>query len=253
MIDNTNDCPIFVPAVSLEAYSSAEFWSDYAGRIQALVPLPESVDLGLPSGLKWASFNLGASAPEQLGDYFAWGEIEPYYSSQDPLTWKEGKESGYSWTSYKWCMGTPKTLTKYCTNSPDDTYGYNGFTDDKTVLDIEDDVAGLNLGGKWRMPTETEWAELIENCTWTWTTQNEVNGMLVTASNGNSLFFPCAGFRYSAVIAGVGSYGRYWSSSLYTVLPNNAWSVYFSSSKLRSEFNSRHDGFSIRPVLESSN
>ena len=65
---------------------------------------PDAIDLGLPSGLKWASFNLGASAPEEYGDYYAWGETEPYYNSQDALIWKEGKESGYSWASYKWCM-----------------------------------------------------------------------------------------------------------------------------------------------------
>ena len=77
----------------------------------------EYVDLGLPSGLKWATCNVGASKPEEYGDYFAWGDTVPYYSSQDPLTWKEGKSAGYDWSTYKWCKGSYKTLTKYCCES----------------------------------------------------------------------------------------------------------------------------------------
>ena len=209
------------------------------------IPIPEAVDLGLPSGLKWASFNLGASKPEEYGDYYAWGETEPYYSSQDPLTWKEGKETGYYWESYKWCMGTENTLTKYCYNSE---YGYNGYTDSKTVLDPEDDAAYVNLGGSWRMPTDAEWTELRENCTWTWTTQNGVSGRLVTASNGNSIFLPAAGYRVNTSLYFAVSYGGYWSSALYTGHPYYARRVYFSSDNVSRDYYNRYNGQSVRPV-----
>ena len=211
------------------------------------VAIPEAVDLGLPSGLKWASFNLGASAPEEYGDYYAWGETEPYYSSLDPLTWKDGKDAGYDWPSYKWCMGTYYTLTKYCSMS---SHGYNGFTDNKTVLDLEDDAAHVNLGGTWRVPTDAEWTELRENCTWTWTTQNGVNGYLVSASNGNSIFLPAAGLRYETYLYDVGSYGSYWSSSLATDFPSSAWYVYFYFGTVNRSGTYRYRGFSVRPVSE---
>ena len=212
------------------------------------VATPEAVDLGLPSGLKWASFNLGASVPEEYGDHFAWGETEPYYRSQNPLIWKEGKEEGYSWASYKWCKGSSRTMTKYCFIS---SYGYNGFTDDKTVLDPEDDAAHVNLGGKWRMPTEVEWKELMNNCTKKWTTLNGVNGRLVTGSNGNSIFLPAAGDWSGTNRDNVGSYGHYWSSSLNTdYYPYLALRFYIFSGGDHKNTGFRYYGFSVRPVTE---
>ena len=243
MFDDTNDCPIYVPASSVDAYFANEFWNQYGYRIQPLAPLPVAVDLGLPSGLKWASFNLGATRPEEYGDYYAWGETEPYYSSQDPLIWKEGKEAGYDWGSYKWCYGSLDNLTKYCSHY---SFGYKGFTDTKTVLDPEDDAAHVNLGGKWRMPTDTEWTELIENCTWTWTVQNGVFGRLVTASNGNCIFLPIAGFRHETNLDV--NTGYYWSSSLYTPTPSSIWYVNFTTGSIDRYATDRRYGFSVRPV-----
>lgn len=213
--------------------------------MEALDPVPEAVDLGL--SVKWASFNLGATKPEEYGDHYAWGETTPFYSCLDPLIWKDGKESGYSWASYRWCIGSPQTVTKYCTNS---SYGYNGFTDGKTVLGPEDDAAHVSLGGNWRMPTDAEWAELRENCTWTWTTQNGVNGKLVTATNGNSIFLPAVGLRYDTNLGDVGIYGDYWSSSLNIDNPIFAWYVrfYYADDELKASFFYRYYGFSIRPV-----
>ena len=243
---------IYVPAESVDAYKSAQYWSDYADRIQAIpssspsVPVPEAVDLGLPSGVKWASFNLGASKPEEYGDFFAWGETEPYYSSLDPLTWKEGKEAGYNWASYKWCMSSYNTLTKYCNNS---SYGYNGFTDGKTALDPEDDAAYVNLGGSWRMPTDEEWTEVRENCTWTWTTQNGVNGRLVTGGNGNSIFIPAAGGWNDTSLRNVGSIDYSWSSS-YVGAPRDAWYVCFNSGSVDWSVGYRYYGFTVRPVCD---
>ena len=227
----------------MSSYEEATIQVTVSGGIAT----PEAIDLGLPSGLKWASFNLGASKPEEYGDYYAWGETEPHYSSLDPLTWKEGKEGGYTWPSYKWCMGTSITLTKYCSKS---SIGYNGFTDNKTVLDLEDDAVHVNLGGTWRMPTVAEWTELREKCTWTWTTQNGVRGRLVTGSNGNSIFLPAAGYWDDTYRRGDGSYAYYWSSSLDTGYPNSAWYVFFDSGSVsrHSNYNGRCCGFSVRPV-----
>ena len=146
------------------------------------------VDLGLPSGLKWATCNVGATTPEEYGDYFAWGEVEP--------------KTTYNWGTYKY--GTDKyELTKYCTDS---SYGKDGFTDSKTVLDPEDDAATVNWGGKWRMPTKEEIDELKNNCTY-------VYGRIV-GPNGNSILLPFAGYRSDS-----GAYqdyytAYYWSSSL---------------------------------------
>ena len=132
----------------------------------------EYVDLGLPSGLKWATCNVGAEKPEDFGDYFAWGETTP--------------KKQYDWRTYKYCKGTDRTLTKYSDCN-------NGFID-KTVLDSESDAATVNWGGLWRMPTDVELTELREQCTWTWTIQNGVNGYNVTGPNGNSIFLPATPF-----------------------------------------------------------
>ena len=216
---------------------------------EGTVPVPEHqyVDLGLTSGLKWATCNVGASAPEEYGDYFAWGETEPYYSSVDPLTWKDGKSAGYMWASYQWCNGSWDSMTKYCTTDE------RGVVDNKTVLDIEDDAAYANWGGSWRMPTDEEWAELMEECTWVWTTQNSVNGQLVTGPNGNSIFLPAGASWFTTELDEeyLGTEGNYWSSSLDTVSPDRANMVTISyySSFFKNQY-SRFQGYSIRPVTE---
>ncbi|MBO4417653.1 MAG: Ig-like domain-containing protein [Bacteroidales bacterium] len=202
------------------------------------------VDLGLSSGLMWATCNVGASAPEEYGDYFAWGETEPYYSSLSPLTWNNGKSQGYDWQSYQWCNGSDNTMTRYCTNN---SYG---TVDNKTVLEPEYDAAHVNWGGSWRMPTLAEWEELIGECTWTWTTQNGVNGRLVTGPNGNSIFLPATGYRYRAYLYNTGVYGNYWSSSLETEYSSGAWGGYFTSGYVRMGNSSRCSGSSVRAVSD---
>ena len=210
---------------------------------------PEAVDLGLPSGLKWASYNLGASKPEEYGDYYAWGETEPYYSSLDPLTWKEGKENGYGWPSYRWCNGSVNTLTKYCNDS---SCGYNGFTDDKTVLDPEDDAAHVNLGGNWRMPTYAEGMELIENCIVVWVIKNGVRGLLFTARNGNSIFLPesgsWAGVTYRSVPDNGNYSGYYMTSTLSSTNARAAMTMLLVNEGVHFDGMSRVIGKSIRPV-----
>ncbi|MBQ4201497.1 MAG: Ig-like domain-containing protein, partial [Bacteroidales bacterium] len=211
-----------------------------------------AVDMGITTAdgykLYWGTSNLGAGKPEEYGDYYAWGEIDPYYSSQSPLTWKNGKSKGYVWASYKWCNGSERTLTKYNTNS---SYG---TVDNKTVLESSDDVAIVNLGGKWRMPTDAEWTKLRTKCTWTWTDNYNgtgVSGRIVTATNGNSIFLPAAGERYNTNLRNAGSYGLYWSSSLNTGTPSYAWYVYFWNDDVdRDYYGRRCNGQSVRPVTE---
>lgn len=189
-----------------------------------------AIDLGLPSGIKWASCNIGSSSPEEYGDYYAWGEIET--------------KSNYSWSTYKWCNGSYSALTKYNVSSS------CGTIDNKTVLELEDDVAHVKLGGKWRMATDAEWVELWAECTWTWTTRNGVYGKKVTGPNGNSIFLPAAGLRRDTNLYSAGSYGGYWSSSLDTDLPVCAWPIYFSSNNVIRNSDARWDGRSVRPVSE---
>ena len=192
----------------------------------------EYVDLGLPSGTKWATCNVGASKPEEYGNYYAWGETEP--------------KDYYDWSTYKWCNGSKTTLTKYNTSSS------SGTVDNKTVLELADDAARANWGGAWRMPTDAEWTELRENCTWTWTTKNGVNGYEVKSkTNGNSIFLPAAGYRDDDDLSYAGVCGYYWSSSLSTNYPCNAWFVYFISDGVyRSNNYCRYYGRSVRPVCE---
>ena len=204
--------------------------------------------------LYWAKSNLCESGlcanPEDYGDYYAWGETEPYYAaghSQDnPCeNWKVREDhpiTGYNWASYKWC--NEPELTKYNTNSP------YGKVDDKEVLDLEDDAARQTLGGKFRMPTDTEWKELTDRCTWRWTSLNGVNGRSVTATNGNSIFLPAAGCRIGLNLGYVGSYGGFWSSSLCTDNSSDAWYVYFSSGGVSRINNDRSYGLPVRPVWE---
>ena len=122
--------------------------------------------------------------------------------------------------------------------------------DNKTVLDPEDDAAAVNWGGAWRMPTKDEWKELIDNCTWTCTTRNGVAGYTVKSNlNGNSIFLPAAGYRGNDGLGRAGFGGDYWSSSLYTGYPFNAWDVYFDSDDVGRSYLNRCYGQSVRPVL----
>lgn len=191
------------------------------------------VDLGL--SVKWATCNVGASKPEEYGDYFAWGEVEP--------------KDEYRWETYKWCDGQANTLTKYNTDS---SYG---TVDNKTVLEAADDAAIVNWGGSWRMPTDVEMTELYENCTWTWTTENGVNGYRVTSNKigytDKSIFLPAAGFcANNNSYAEVGSNGSYWSSSL-SITAFRAYAMDLYADEVHSPNTStRRNGYSIRPVCQ---
>lgn len=196
-------------------------------------PVKEYVDLGL--SVKWATCNVGANRPEIYGCYYAWGEVEP--------------KSNYVWSTYKYCSGIEKTLTKYCNNSE---FGYNGLTDEILVLEAEDDVASVIWGGNWRIPTKDEFQELIDSCTWDWTTLNGVKGYRVSSNKSGytnqSIFIPVAGRRDGSVISAAGLIGRYWTSSLDTTNTDSALRPSFSSSSYSIDISSRYQGLTIRPV-----
>ena len=137
-------------------------------------------------------------------------------------------------------------MIKYCTQS---SYGYNGFTDNKTTLELSDDAARANWGGKWRMPTKAEQDELRNNCTWTWTTQNGVKGYKVASkTNGNSVFLPAAGHRDGTSVDIVGAGGYYWSGSLYESNPSIAYYLYFHSGRVDWYNYNRSLGCTVRAV-----
>ena len=202
----------------------------------------EYVDLGLPSGLKWAACNLGATSPEQPGDYYAWGETEP--------------KERYDWDSYKQSKSVTNAdgtsyynLTKYCTDAEK---GLDGFTDGKTQLEPVDDVATVKLGSPWRMPTEAEVKELVEGCTWTKETVNDTPCLRATSkANGKSIVICSAGVIDGSDYTTQGSFTGFWTSSL---RPSRTFIGGAFSESGRKTLNpgvggwSRRVGFPIRPV-----
>ena len=182
-------------------------------------PLPtingyEYVDLGLPSGLKWATCNVGASSPEEYGDYYAWGEVE---------------------TKSEYTIDNSKTYGK----SMSDISGNSTY-----------DVARAKWGGSWRLPTKKELEELESKCTWKWTTQNGMEGYKVTGPNGNSIFLPAAGCRDGSSLYGAGEYVFCWSSTPYESSDDLAYVLIFGSAIRDVYFDYRNRGQSVRPVSE---
>lgn len=212
--------------------------------------------------LYWAKSNLcedGLCAnPEDFGDYYAWGETEPHYAkghSQDnPCNdWRviDGKMmTGYDAHSYKWSTDNVLGVTKYVNA---DWYHLAGDPDNKTVLDPEDDVAHVILGGNWRIATVEEWTELFEKCTlaeWSNGWGEEFGWYLYSAPNGNSIFFPCSGY-WLGTESNVRYDAAYWTSFLYVELPCCAYkAAYFVGGSNLGESPYRCYGLAIRPVYE---
>ena len=186
------------------------------------------VDLGLPSGTQWATCNMGATKPEEYGNYYAWGEI---------TTKTTYSESNYTTTTTKYHNDLiPETADMYVLPL--------------TTLESADDAARQNWCWRWGIPTFDEWTELIDNCTWTWTTRNGVNGFEIKAKNGNFIFLPAAGWYYDDELKSVNSCGNYWSSSTYDYGTSYASLLRFGDSVYYMETGYRHYGQSIRPVVK---
>lgn len=186
----------------------------------------EWVDLGLPSGTLWATCNVGASSPEEYGDYFAWGETMP--------------KRTYDWSTY------------FDTNDDGETFQKYNNEDGKTELEPSDDAATANWGEGWRMPSIEQQDELREKCSWTWMQKNGVSGYEVKSkTNGSSLFLPAAGFYSGSSLDDAGSYGYYWSRSLEAGYSYDAYSVGISSGNVNRNGSGRYYGDSVRPVRQN--
>jgi len=192
----------------------------------------EWVDLGLPSGLLWASCNMGASKPAEYGGYYAWGET--------------GLKAVYDESTYKYCTnGDINQLTKYCSYSD---YGYAGYVDTLTLLEPSDDVATVVLSADAFIPTLEDWQELLDNTTATWTSLDGVEGRRFVGSNGNSIFLPAAGYRTGSHIEIAGWTGCYWSSSLSVKYPGVACDFDFGFDFQDTGYGIRFNGQSVRAV-----
>ena len=195
----------------------------------------EYVDLGLPSGLKWATCNVGATSPNEFGSYYAWGETAP--------------KDTFTVATYSWNKDTYNNLTKYNTNR------HYGAIDNLKILTADDDAATVNWGVSWRTPTLEEFSELIDGCTWEWTSNyngTNYSGQIGTSKvNGNTIFLPAAGERVSTKTDERHIKGYYWTSTLNYNGPHEAayftirevgdptWATYF-----------RFHGYSVRAVTE---
>lgn len=187
----------------------------------------KAVDLGLPSGTKWADCNVGAASPEDFGDYFAWGETSP----KDEYTEGNSEVFGMDYSTLK----------------------SKGITDSDGNLTAKYDAATANWGKSWHMPTLTQIEELLDECEWTWTTKNGVNGFIVTGANGNSIFLPAAGDRIGTSLDLAGSIGEYWSSTAYEEDSSYAYDLFFiicDNNYCWDTYYHRYYGHSVRPVSE---
>ena len=191
---------------------------------------PHAIDLGLPSGTKWACCNVGASAPEQYGGYYAWGETH--------------EKSVYNEVTYSYYTGQ-------------DTDGDGWIDKNFSVVNIGSDIAGTgydaataNWGAPWRMPSLAQIQELLNSCTSTWPTQNGVNGRKFTGPNGATVFLPAAGRRWYSDLIDAGSGGYCWSSTLYESSPYSAYLLTFGSGYV-DWYGTRYFGHTVRPVRQN--
>lgn len=184
----------------------------------------EWIDLGLPSGVKWATCNVGANLAEEYGNYFGWGETEPKdnYSSINSLTYKISL----------------RKLKKA------------GIIDDTLTLTKEHDAANVQWGGTWRLPTDAEFEELISECNWSFATLNGVNGYLVVGPNKQSIFLPASAYQNGTTIENDGDFGDYWSSSLIEESSSVACSLGYSSKSFGRRRYARYVGRTVRPVSD---
>ena len=231
----------------------------------------EYVDLGLPSGTLWASCNVGATKPEEYGLYFAWGETKGYTSatSAGHSYWLNDEDTAHVLTELGVVTveeADAKTLQEKLDailagkiefneaneadrNEADRQDVVKQKADNKNELDLEDDAAYVNWGSNWRMPSLDQIVELIDNCTWEWTTQNGVYGRKATSkTNGNSIFLPAAGYHSHTWRSNAGSWGSCWSRTIRTYNMFDAYTLYFNSRSVDWGSNDHFIGRSVRPV-----
>ena len=231
---------ITATVAATDDYSSVN--ASYTLTVEELTA--QAVDLGLPSGIKWASMNVGAESETDYGTYFAWGETEGWTSEYDY------DKDNFILTTYKWCNGSLTTNTKYVTSDKASSYGYNGFYDDKTKLDPEDDAATQNWGSDWCMPTETQIRELIDNTDREWAIINGINICKLMKKTDHDIYIiiPADGNRVGLTFEDLGSLCHCWSSTLYT--ENQAQGRYLdiSSNYALASVRNRFVGRTVRAV-----
>ncbi len=193
------------------------------------------VDLGL--SVKWATCNIGADKPEDHGEYFSWGETE--------------NKRINNWETYRFTEEDKNQISKYCSNSQ---YGWHELADSLSALEPDDDVAHKKWGGNWRIPTKAEMKELLDNCTWTWTARNDINGYLVTGKKpgytDRSIFIPVTGTYYDGKIFNPHKQGSYWSRDCGTVYPADAYTLELSVREASVGMRSRCESIAVRPVCQ---
>ena len=241
-------------------------WSSQAVASSIQYNCP-AVDMGGTSTVLYASWNVGASSATEYGDYFAWGETGKRYTNSTASLQNNNDVTltgaTFEWNNTPYHTGTSITgWTKYIPSTKTSYWGGSGSPDNKLVLEPSDDVAHIQWGGNWRMPTKAELQWLVDNCTWTWKSNynsSGVNGYLVTSNiNSASFFLPCAGFCSGSSRNYAGSDGYFWSSSLDTSNPRNAGNLGFYGYPGDDNFGwnlynySRNLGFSVRPVRPKS-
>lgn len=207
---------------------------------QAKISANLAVDMG--TGVLWRSGNLGASLADEPGDYYAWGDSELYYedgqANVTPATFKEDKQNGYAWRSYAFYNIKSKMLTKYF--------------EEGDRLALEDDVAYGTIGGHWRMPTDEEFQQLIDQCEWSVTTLRGQWGVLVTSNvdKSNYIFLPGAGYRRGTELEDVDETAWYWSSDIAPNTENATHLIFTKSGSINSGCDERCLGLSVRPVMD---
>ena len=214
---------------------------------------PEMVDLGLPSGLKWASFNLGATRPTEMGNYFAWGETEP--------------KTSYNWSNYAFIQSGQSDEWHIGKYTIEDGYSNDGswyddgvfVGDGRRVLDMEDDAARTLWGDEWRIPTPTDWQELRDNCDISWVyASNETDGissLIVTSrENGNSIYLPAVGYFNTNGLVNANSYTYYYQTNTIGYRSSYSTAAYMGNTYLEiSNSYERYRGYNIRPVSGDGN
>lgn len=191
------------------------------------------VDLGLPSHTLWATCNIDADKPTDVGLYFHWGDSKGYTKEQ------LGKDKAFSWSDYKFSLDSSfSNFSKYTTASES--------------LELADDAAHVNMGGDWHMPTPTQIKELIDNTINAWTTQDGVKGWLFTSKtdNSKSIFIPAAGYASNGSLCDSGSGGYVWSSTLSTYgVGYGQFLDFYSDDVSLDNYGGRCNGFSVRGVI----
>lgn len=219
----------FVPALALSLVSCDPengLGGDTVG-VTPEVTAPKAVDLGL--SVKWACCNVGAESPEEYGIYYAWGETE--------------EKSSYTESTYKYVRDLDGDGVYWDNES-------NWINIGSNISGTSYDVARVKWGGSWRMPTLDEINELYNECSWQWTSVNGVSGQKVTGPNGNSIFLPAAGHRYGTEVKGRGSYGLYWSGTLYEGCTGTAFHLEFGSYGPFWLYGDLYYGHTVRPVTD---